>query len=54
MKNIFKVVLLGIIGFGFLVYLTIPSEKIEKIEKVEKVVENLPKYFEIIGKDVKK
>ncbi|QKF73387.1 hypothetical protein AFAEC_1222 [Aliarcobacter faecis] len=54
MKNILKVVLLGAIGFGFLVYLTIPKEKSQNKNIVERTIVNLPKHFELIGKDIKK
>lgn len=54
MKNIFKIVLLGVVGFSILVYLTIPKEKSRNLEKVEPITTNLPKDYELIGKDIKK
>ena len=54
MKNILKIVLLGVVGFFLLVYLTIPKEKTQNIEKIDMNLSNLPKFYEIIGKDIKK
>ncbi|WP_198304417.1 hypothetical protein [Arcobacter vandammei] len=54
MKNILKIVFLGVVAFSFLVYLTIPKDKSENIKNIEQKVENIPKNFEIIGKNIKK
>ena len=54
MKNILKIVLLGVVGFSLLVYLTVPKEKTQNIQKVDMNLSNLPKFYEIIGKDIKK
>lgn len=54
MKNILKIVLLGVVGFFLLVYLTIPKEKTQNIEKIDMNLSNLPKFYEVIGKDIKK
>ena len=42
MKNIFKVVLLFVVGFGFLIYLTIPSNIKEDKNQKELELKNLP------------
>lgn len=53
MANVLKIVFLGIIGFGILIYFTAPeqpSNKKEIINKTTKVtLSTLPNYFEIIG-----
>lgn len=51
MKNILKIVFLGVIGFSLLVYLTIPKDaKITvKNDKSFLSVDFLPKYFELVG-----
>lgn len=54
MKNILKVVFLGIIGFSLLVYLTIPKEKTANSEILEMKLSNLPKFYEVIGKEINK
>lgn len=50
MKNILKIVLLGVIGFGLLVYLTIP-QNIEKSNNQNQnlTIESIPKYFDVVG-----
>lgn len=53
MKNILKIVFLGIIGFGLLTYLTAPKN-IEKslnksLEKSEMSINSIPRYFELVG-----
>ncbi|OCL86207.1 hypothetical protein [Arcobacter porcinus] len=49
MKNSLKVVFLGIIGFSLLVFLTIPDRKIENSSLN---LENLPKTFELVNKNI--
>lgn len=56
MKNILKLILLGIIAFGIIVYTT--AEKPASTEQVaintgSLNVENLPQEFELVGKDTK-
>jgi hypothetical protein len=53
MKNILKVVFLGIIGFSFLIYLTAPK-KVEQNTQLEDdnsviTIDLIPRYFELIG-----
>jgi hypothetical protein len=53
MKNILKVVFLGIIGFSLLIYLTAPK-KIEQNTQFEDdnsliTIDSIPRYFELIG-----
>ena len=51
-KNSLKIVILGIIGFALLVYLTAPKNPNNNKVKVEKSILNidsLPKYFEVVG-----
>lgn len=51
MKNIIKIVILGIVGFGILVYLTAPKN-INKIDENQNVtIESLPRYFDVLGKN---
>ncbi|MCG3678413.1 hypothetical protein L5F07_03990 [Aliarcobacter butzleri] len=47
MKNTLKVIFLGIVGFGFLVYLTIPEKKVNKNENL--TINSIPQYFDIVG-----
>lgn len=49
MKNIFKVVLLFVVGFGFLIYLTIPSNI--KVAQTQNELEfkNLPAFFDVVN-----
>ncbi len=54
MKNILKIIFLGVVGFALLVFLTIPKENSQKIENSIKMANNLPKNFEIIAKDFNK
>ncbi|MGJ0332494.1 hypothetical protein NG752_00530 [Aliarcobacter cryaerophilus] len=49
MKNIFKVVLLFVIGFGFLIYLTIPSNIKEDKNQKELEFKNLPAFFDVVN-----
>ncbi len=52
-KNSLKIVILGIIGFALLVYLTAPEKPNNKV-KIEKSILNidsLPKYYEIVRSD---
>ena len=51
MKNILRIVFLGLVGFSLLVYLTVPD-----FTNSEKNIENisfsmLPKYFDVVGKN---
>ncbi|QKF77404.1 hypothetical protein [Arcobacter defluvii] len=50
MKNILKIVFLGIVGFSILVYLTMPKN-VNKInnKNVTITIETIPKYFDIVG-----
>ena len=51
-KNSFKIVILAIIGFALLVYLTAPKNPNNNEVKIEKNILNidsLPKYFEVVG-----
>lgn len=45
MKNIFKIVLLFVIGFGFLIYLTIPSNIKEAQTQKELDFKNIPAFL---------
>ena len=49
MKNIFKVVLLFVVGFGFLIYLTIPSNIKEAKTQNELEFKNLPAFFDVVN-----
>lgn len=49
MKNIFKVVLLFVVGFGFLIYLTIPSNIKEDKNQKELGFKNLPAFFDVVN-----
>ncbi|WNL11416.1 hypothetical protein [Aliarcobacter cryaerophilus] len=49
MKNIFKVVLLFFVGFGFLIYLTIPSNIKEAQTQNELEFKNLPAFFDVVN-----
>jgi hypothetical protein len=54
MKNVLKIVFLGLIGFTLLVYLTAPKN-IEKTASVDSsnttlTIDLIPRYFELIGK----
>ncbi|PPK62952.1 hypothetical protein B0F89_101152 [Malaciobacter marinus] len=56
MKNIFKIVVLGVIAFGILVYATAdkPAETKTQVSDTSSLtLSNLPKEFEIVGKDGK-
>lgn len=49
MKNIFKIVLLFVVGFGFLIYLTIPSNIKEAQTQNELEFKNLPAFFDVVN-----
>lgn len=50
MKNIIKIVLLGVIGFGLLVYLTMPKNIEESNNQNQNLtIDSIPKYFDIVG-----
>ena len=49
MKNILKVVLLFVVGFGFLIYLTIPSNIKEDKNQKELEFKNLPAFFDVVN-----
>lgn len=49
MKNIFKVVLLFVVGFGFLIYFTIPSNIKEAQTQNELEFKNLPAFFDVVN-----
>lgn len=49
MKNIFKIVLLFVVGFGFLIYLTIPSNIKEDKNQKELEFKNLPAFFDVVN-----
>ena len=49
MKNIFKVILLFVVGFGFLIYLTIPSNIKEDKNQKELEFKNLPAFFDVVN-----
>jgi translation initiation factor 2 beta subunit (eIF-2beta)/eIF-5 len=49
MKNIFKVVVLFVVGFGFLIYLTIPSNIKEDKNQKELELKNLPAFFDVVN-----
>ncbi|MGJ0336339.1 hypothetical protein [Aliarcobacter cryaerophilus] len=49
MKNIFKVVLLFVVGFGFLIYLTIPSNIKEDKNQKELEFKKLPAFFDVVN-----
>lgn len=49
MKNVFKVVFLGLVGFSLLVYLTLPSTNEKNFAILD--IQSFPKTFELIGKN---
>ena len=53
MKNLLKVVFLGIIGFGLLTYLTAPKNMLESAQEKEikknLSINSIPRYFEVVG-----
>ncbi|AXH09961.1 hypothetical protein CP960_00035 [Malaciobacter halophilus] len=53
MKNVLKIVILGVIGFGFLVYATAekPAQVKQVLEQSSLKLSDLPEKFEIVGKD---
>lgn len=55
MKNISKIVFLGIIGFAILAYLTAPKNinntKVNVDENKKLSIELIPRYFEVVGKN---
>lgn len=51
-KNVLKIVFLGIVGFAGLVYLTAPEDRIapkKSASKIQKNVAYFPSHFELIG-----
>lgn len=53
MKNILKIVFLGITAFSILIYLTAPKNiknENTKIQNFELHIKNLPRIFEVVGK----
>ena len=55
MKNVLKIIFLAILGFGILVYLTAPQNKISQtVSKIddnsELSINSIPKFFEVVGK----
>ena len=52
MKNVLKIVFLGILGFGLLTYLTAPKNVEKNLEKVENKtqlsINSIPRYFELV------
>ena len=55
MKNVLKIIFLAILGFGILVYLTAPQNKIpQTVSKIddnsELSINSIPKFFEVVGK----
>ena len=54
MKNVLKIVFLGVIGFALLVYLTAPKNMQESTQlddaKTVLTIDSIPRYFELIGK----
>ncbi len=51
MKNIVKIVILGIVGFGILVYLTAPKNVNRINENQNMTIESIPRYFDVLGKN---
>ena len=54
LKNVLKIVFLGVVGFGLLVYLTAekPSANVLDKNQVSQLdLKNLPDYLEIVGQD---
>ncbi|MDZ7819492.1 MAG: hypothetical protein U5K55_13215 [Aliarcobacter sp.] len=53
MKNILKIVFLGIVGFGLLTYLTAPKNVEKSLEKsqnkMQLSINSIPRYFELVG-----
>ena len=49
MKNIFKVVLLFVVGFGFLIYFTIPSSIKEDKSDKELDFKYIPSFFDVVN-----
>lgn len=50
MKNVIKIVLLGIVGFGLLVYLTMPKNiDEENNQNLSLSIDSIPKYFDVVG-----
>ena len=51
MKNTIKIVFLGVIGFSFLVYLTMPKNmgNNSSVQNVNLTINSLPRFFDIVG-----
>ena len=54
MKNVLKIVFLGVIGFALLVYLTAPKNMDQSAQLDDSnsavTIDSIPRYFELIGK----
>ena len=54
MKNVLKIVFLGVIGFALLVYLTAPKSMDQSTQLDDSnsaiTIDSIPRYFELIGK----
>ena len=54
MKNVLKIVFLGVIGFALLVYLTAPKNMDQSTQLDDSnsavTIDSIPRYFELIGK----
>jgi len=49
MKNIIKIVFLGLVGFAFLIYLTLPKDIIQNEEKKELSLQSFPKFIDVVA-----
>ena len=51
MKNTIKIVLLGVIGFSLLVYLTVPKNlgNNSSVQNMNLTINSLPRFFDIVG-----
>lgn len=51
MKNTIRIVFLGVIGFSFLVYLTMPKNMINNssVQNMNLTINSLPRFFDIVG-----
>lgn len=51
MKNTIKIVLLGVIGFSLLVYLTVPKNlgNSSSVQNMNLTINSLPRFFDIVG-----
>ncbi len=52
MKNILKIVFLGVLGFGLLVYLTAPSNpnKTKTVYSGKTTLDSFPRFFDVVSK----